>query len=277
LEYPASSSISRALPIRVVEKPWGRDMLPPPFAAPPGARIGEIWFEPPPEVPALLVKYIFTSEALSVQVHPSDVQTQADCLGRQGKEECWFVIDAGPDARLGIGFVGPVTMAEARAAAIDGSIMDLIAWHPVRAGDFFYIPANTVHAIGAGISLIEIQQNSDITYRLYDHGRDRPLHLDEGMKVMDGGPYPDRCFRHVPPRGETVLVDGPIFHAARIDGPLGDDLARQAAGRPLLVIPMTDGIALSGAGLAPGACGLSRDVSDLTVAAGAQALIAWKL
>ena len=72
--------------------------LPAPFVAPAGERIGEIWFEPPPELPELLVKYIFTSEALSVQVHPSDLQTLAAGLGRQGKEECWLVIAAEPGA-----------------------------------------------------------------------------------------------------------------------------------------------------------------------------------
>ena len=89
--------MSALLPTRMVEKPWGRDVLPAPFVAPPeatgGQRIGEVWFEPPPELPQLLVKYIFTSEKLSVQVHPSDVQ-----LPGHGKEECWLVIDADPGA-----------------------------------------------------------------------------------------------------------------------------------------------------------------------------------
>src|SRR3546814_7049978 len=85
-------SMSGALPIRQVEKPWGKDILPAPFGTPHGQRIGEIWFEPPFELPQLLVKYIFTSEKLSVQVHPSDAQTLAKGIGRQGKEECWLKI-----------------------------------------------------------------------------------------------------------------------------------------------------------------------------------------
>ena len=96
------------LETKTVEKPWGKDNLPPPFetvsASHGGKRIGEIWFEPPRDLPQLLVKYIFTSEKLSVQVHPSDAQTEAPGLGRQGKEECWLVIDAEPGATLGIGF-----------------------------------------------------------------------------------------------------------------------------------------------------------------------------
>jgi len=85
--------VNPILPTKRVAKPWGKDVLPPPFDAG-GERIGEVWFEPPAALPGLLIKYIFTSEALSVQVHPSDAQTEAKGLGRQGKEECWLVIDA---------------------------------------------------------------------------------------------------------------------------------------------------------------------------------------
>ena len=127
------------LPIRSVAKPWGKDTLPPPFTAAAGERIGEIWFEPPEALPELLVKYIFTSEALSVQVHPSDAQTMAQGLGRQGKEECWLVIDAEPGAVLGIGFKAEIGAEAMRAAALDGSIEQLMVWHPVAAGDFLPI------------------------------------------------------------------------------------------------------------------------------------------
>ncbi|MFX8883427.1 hypothetical protein ABTM86_19780, partial [Acinetobacter baumannii] len=81
-----------------------KDVLPAPFAAPPGERIGEIWFEPPAELPSVLVKYIFTGEKLSVQVHPSDEQASAFGETDRGKEECWLVIDAEPGATLGVGF-----------------------------------------------------------------------------------------------------------------------------------------------------------------------------
>ena len=105
------------LETKTVEKPWGKDLLPAPFETPAGKRIGEIWFVPPRDMPELLVKYIFTSEKLSVQVHPSDDQTRAAGLGRQGKEECWLVIDAEPDAKLGIGFSEAVDAETMRAAA----------------------------------------------------------------------------------------------------------------------------------------------------------------
>src|SRR5215204_81753 len=137
------------LETKTVEKPWGKDVLPAPFetvsASFGGKRIGEIWFVPPRDLPQLLVKYIFTSEKLSVQVHPSDAQTEAAGLGKQGKEECWLVIDAEPGAKLGIGFGGEVSADAMRAAALDGSIEAMLVWRPASAGDFFYIPANTVH------------------------------------------------------------------------------------------------------------------------------------
>ena len=185
--------MSLVLPTRSVAKPWGRDVLPAPFVAPPGERIGEVWFEPPAALPQLLVKYIFTSEALSVQVHPSDAQ-----LPGHGKEECWLVIDAEPGAKLGVGFREAISKVGMRKAALDGSIETLLEWYPVKAGDFFYIPANTVHAIGAGVSLIEVQQTSEVTYRLYDYDRPRELHLDEGLAVAKGAPHPAQCRSRLP-------------------------------------------------------------------------------
>ena len=261
------------LPTRSVVKPWGKDTLPAPFAAPAGERIGEIWFEPPEILPELLVKYIFTSEALSVQVHPSDAQTLAKGLGRQGKEECWLVIDAEPGATLGIGFHEQVGAEALRTAALDGSIEQLMVWHPVQAGDFFYIPANTVHAIGAGVSLIEVQQNSDITYRLYDYGRPRELHLEDGMAVAKGEPYPAQLQAHVPERGEITLVDGPLFRLDRIDGPPSEEIAAHYAGAPLLVVPRTQGVSVGGIDLAVGECAVARGIDEVAFSGGTLALL----
>ncbi|MGE4322901.1 MAG: phosphoheptose isomerase, partial [Sphingobium sp.] len=100
-----------------------------------------------------------------------------------------YILDAEPDARLGIGLTRPLSPAAFRAAALDGSLEDLIDWKPVKAGDCFFIPAGTVHAIGAGITLAEVQQNVDVTYRLYDYGRPRELHLDDGAAVSRLEPY----------------------------------------------------------------------------------------
>jgi len=252
--------VSASLSTRRVEKPWGKEVLPAPFADVPGKRIGEIWFEPPHELEQLLVKYIFTSEKLSVQVHPSDAQ-----LPGHGKEECWLIVDAEPGAEIGIGFRETVAKDSMRKAAIDGSIERLLAWHSVRRGDFFYIPANTVHAIGAGVCLIEIQQNSDVTYRLYDYGRPRELHLDKGIEVACGGPYPRELHRHVPPRGSFSIVDGPLFRLDQVDGEPGSDLASRYAG-PLLLIPREGPVHVAGEEIAAGECALAEGPEDVEFA-----------
>ena len=238
----------RQLPTRMVDKVWGRDHLPAPFVAPAGERIGEIWFEPPPELPEILVKYLFTSEKLSVQVHPSNANALA---GEAGKEECWLVLDAEPDARLAIGFERAVTPDEIAAAARDGTIESLLTWHPARAGDLFYLPAGTVHAIGPGLALVEVQQNSDTTFRLYDYGRPRELHLDRAIAVADGVPYAAQHRRSI--AGGPVLVDGPLFRLDRIEG--APDAATLAAyPAALLALPLAgevraeDGSARAGAG-----------------------------
>ena len=261
------------LPIREVAKPWGREVLPAPFVAPPGEKIGEIWFEPPPELPSLLVKYIFTSEKLSVQVHPDDDQARASGHGANGKEECWLVIDAKPGAALGVGFREHISHDGIRAAALDGSIEDLLVWHPVVAGDFFYIPANTVHAIGAGVSLIEVQQNADITYRLYDYGRPRELHLDEGVAVAKGEPHEPALRRHIPERGTVELANGRYFQLHRLDGEPDQELRATYAG-PLLVIPRQGSVRLGGETLKPGECGVASSISEIEFDPAGQCLIA---
>ncbi len=260
------------LPTRTVKKPWGVDHLPPPFPHDSTARIGEIWFEPPADMPELLVKYIFTSEKLSVQVHPSDSQTLTAGQGRQGKEECWLVIDAEPGAKLGIGFAHQLDAASMRAAALDGTIEHLLAWHEVRRGDFFYIPAGTVHAIGAGCTIIEIQQNSDVTYRLYDYGRPRELHLDDGITVARGALYDSALRRHLPPGGSLTLVDGPHFLLDRVDGtPDAATVARY--GGPVLVIPLEGDAMVSGEVVSPGGCACATDLGQVKFSANGLCLI----
>lgn len=265
------------LPTRQVEKPWGKDRLPAPFVGPPGKRIGEIWFEPPAALPQLLVKYIFTSEALSVQVHPSDAETLASGLGRRGKEECWLVVDAEPHAMLGIGFREALDANALRAAAQDGSIESLMQWHKVRPGDFFYIPAGTVHAIGAGISLIEVQQNSDITYRLYDYGRPRELHLDEGVAVAKAVPYAAEYKLHVPDRDDVTLVEGPLFRLDQVQGLPNEDVALRYGSGPLLVIPRRGEVRIGSEYVSPGGCGLAVQFDHVAFSENGVCLIAQPL
>lgn len=179
------------LKTHMVEKPWGRDDIADVFHAPPAKKIGEIWYDDGADDPLpLLIKWLFTSENLSIQVHPDDAQARA-CGLTSGKEECWYIVDAQPGAVLGIGSKIPLGSDDLRRASLDGSIEQLIDWKPVRAGDYFYIPAGTIHAIGAGITLVEVQQYADVTYRLYDYGRPRELHLDDGVAVAKAVPYAD--------------------------------------------------------------------------------------
>ena len=266
--------MSAKLATKEVEKPWGKDRLPAPFGTPPGKRIGEIWFEPPAELPQLLVKYIFTSEALSVQVHPTDAQTEAAGMGRQGKEECWYIIDAEPGAKLGIGLDHEIDREALRVAALDGSIEQLLQWWPVKPGDFFYIPANTIHAIGPGIGLIETQQNSDITYRLYDYGRPRELHLDQSVAVASRAPYPEHYHRHVPERQTTTLVEDAYFRLDQLEGvPDAAVVSRYGEGG-LLVVPREGSVRIAGEEIAPGGCGLAAALSQVEFAPDGLCLIA---
>lgn len=224
----------RQIPTRMVEKVWGRTALPDPFAAPADTRIGEIWFEPPPELPQLLVKYLFTSEKLSVQVHPSDTNALP---GETGKEECWLVLDAQAGAKLAIGFDEEITSQQIEAAARDGSIEELLTWHDAKAGDVYFLPAGTVHAIGPGLALVEVQQNSDTTFRLYDYGRPRELHLDRALAVADGAPYNPKHMGTAAQRGQN-LIDGAYFRLDRIEG-APDKATMQAYDGALLALPLS--------------------------------------
>lgn len=208
---------SIALDRRLIEKPWGRTELPQAFADAVGRRIGEVWFEHPGvEADPLLVKYIFTSEKLSIQVHPDDRQARDRGL-RSGKNECWYILDADDGATLGLGLTADLSAAEIRKAALDGSIEQLMDWKPVSAGDFVYVPAGTIHAIGAGIVLLEFQQNADVTYRLYDYGRPRELHLDDGVQVSRASYDAASHFRPAGGPLNDVLASTPHFTLVRAD------------------------------------------------------------
>ncbi len=200
------------------ERVWGRDSLAPYFPSTPGSeRIGEVWFtfeenqtapgkplgellrEHPevlgtagnpqhPGICPLLVKFLLTTERLSVQVHPDDAYAQKH-HGSLGKTEAWYVLDAQPPGEVAVGFDQTLKPETFQAAVASGEVEQLLHWKKVQVGDVVFVPAGTVHAVGAGVTICEIQENSDITYRLYDYGRARELHLEHGVRVSQLGPH----------------------------------------------------------------------------------------
>jgi mannose-6-phosphate isomerase len=201
-----------------VAKPeWGSTKLEPWYPNP-SEKIGEMWFEAPLAEEGdgpLLIKFLFTTAALSVQVHPNDDYAKLHHTPRgktergntaRGKTEMWHILAAEPGAQIAAGFKTQITPETLRDAALSGEIEQLLQWHDAHPGDTFFIPAGTVHAIGGGLVLCEIQQTSDITYRLYDYGRPRELHLDHGCQVSHLGPHAARQSAR-----EGVLVECPYF------------------------------------------------------------------
>ncbi|HVE86196.1 MAG TPA: type I phosphomannose isomerase catalytic subunit, partial [Myxococcales bacterium] len=153
----------------------------------------------PPEFP-LLAKLIDAADHLSVQVHPDDAyaREREAASGFQGKNEAWYLLRAGAGAELVHGFSRDTAREEVRRAALDGSLLELVRRIPARAGDTVLVEAGTVHAINAGVMLFEIQQKSDLTYRLYDYGRKdaagrpRELHVDRALDVLRYAAAPPR-------------------------------------------------------------------------------------
>ena len=194
-----------------VPKIWGSTHLEPWYRDTP-ERIGEVWYP----LDELLIKFLFTTENLSVQVHPEDAYAALHHASR-GKTEMWHILRAAQNAAVAVGFrEAPGGPEQLREASRSGRIMDLMQWLPAQAGDTFFIPAGTVHAIGAGLALCEIQQNSDVTYRLYDYGRDRELHLDHGVQVARIEPHPGAQPRDLS-AGRRRLVECAYFQTDALE------------------------------------------------------------
>jgi len=214
--------------VRVVHKPWGvRDLHPWSSLDGSADAIGELWFERAGQhahAPALLLKLLFTSEPLSIQVHPDD--TFARAMGMpNGKSEAWYILSAEPDARIGAGLTHRITPQQLRTSIQNGSIAELIHWRPVAKDDVIYIPAGTIHAIGAGIVLAEIQQHSDATFRLFDFGRQRELHEDNGVAVAHPWPLRAPCNPTRLTAARTVLIASRHFVLERVGLPEGSSWA----------------------------------------------------
>ena len=230
-----------------MHKPWGVSDLQP-WSDIDGTRdaVGELWFERADKAaptPALLLKLLFTSEPLSIQVHPDDTFARAMGMAN-GKSEAWYIISAKPGAQIAIGLKRRVTPQELRASIANGSIVELVQWRPVAKGDVIFIPAGTIHALGAGIVLAEIQQRSDTTFRLFDYDRHRELHIDNGVAVANAWPLrsPANPARLTDER--TVLVVSRHFVFERVDLPAASSWALVA--EPETWILVLDGHAAIG-------------------------------
>jgi len=258
----------------IVEKPWGRTDIPKNFGDFGGRRVGEIWFAHTGGADApIMVKFLFTSERLSIQVHPDDAAAQAAGYPR-GKEECWLVLDAEPGAELGVGLIAPTTRGALHDAALDGSIVDMIDWRAAKADDFVYNRAGTIHAIGAGLTVVEVQQNVDCTYRLYDYGRPRELHLDAGLAVAELGPRTDPRDGQVAATANTLLVDGPHFRLLHLSGPDVAAFLPQGTG-DFTFTPLSEGCSIAGEEVKLGECVATDRADSVVLASGARALLCW--
>jgi len=139
----------------------------------------------------ILIKFIDAKKDLSVQVHPTDAYAKEHENGQWGKTEMWYVLDASKDAKLVYGLRWDRTEEQMRKAIAEGTLMKDLQWVPVKKGDLFFIEAGTIHAIGAGALIAEIQENSNLTYRLYDYdrigkdGKKRELHVDKALQVAN--------------------------------------------------------------------------------------------
>ena len=162
----------------------------------------------------LLVKFLFPGSKLSVQVHPDDEQARK--AGQPcGKTECWYVLAAKPGAQVALGLKAGTILEDFERAIVDQRAEDLLNWVDVQQGDMLYVAAGTVHTIGGGMILVETQQTCDITYRLYDYGRPRELHIAEGLAATKLHTNAGKVVRHAsdPP---DVLVRSPFFEVEKI-------------------------------------------------------------
>lgn len=135
----------------------------------------------------ILIKIIKAEESLSVQVHPGDAFANKH-ENDNGKTECWYILEAEENASLICGIKAGLTKETLRNVLEEGTVADYLEEISVKAGDMIYIPAGTIHAIKGGIKLLEVQQSSDVTYRIYDWGRDREMHIEKALEVIDYNP-----------------------------------------------------------------------------------------
>ncbi len=165
----------------------------------------------------LLVKFLDAKQDLSIQVHPSDALAgkRHSCMG---KTEMWYIIDADPDAEVGVGFSQEISRREYEERALNGTITEVIRKYKPGAGDVFFLPAGRIHWIGAGTFIAEIEQTSDITYRIYDfnrtneEGQARQLHIDQAKEALDYEVQADYRTHYEPVKNKPVELEAnPYF------------------------------------------------------------------
>ena len=234
----------------LVERVWGNHDLRPWYPVESDKAIGEAWLsgdgcviesgpmagktlgEAVGKFP-LLVKMLFPQDKLSVQVHPDDAHAARLGAVTEAKTECWYILQAEPGATVALGLKPGVDVEAVRAAIEGGTLESLVENVPVAAGDMVYVPAGTIHAIGPGVVILEIQQNSDTTYRLYDYGRPRELHLEKGARVLklttDAGLVTAKAVE-----GGVELIRVPHFTVERYEVS-GERSFKRAAGAEVLI------------------------------------------
>lgn len=233
-----------------VPKPWGVADLRPWSRTDTGRGrlVGEIRYERPSGAasdPSLLLKLLFTAQPLSIQVHPGDAYAQSMGLAR-GKTEAWYVLSAAPGAKIALGLKEQLTPRRLREAVADGSIVHRVAWRAVAPGDVVAVPAGTIHAIGAGLVIAEIQQRSDATFRMFDFGRQRDLHVEQAVAVADAGPVEvgPKPTRRTDER--TLFVSNPHFAFERIELPGGSTFSLEAEHETWLLVVSGSGSGSAG-------------------------------
>lgn len=174
----------------------------------------------------LIVKLIDSRQWLSLQVHPNrELGLALD--GQRGKNECWFVLQADPGAQIMLGFQHPMTQPELRQAIADNTILEHVNRIPAAAGDFFYIPAGLIHAIGEGLVILEVQESSTLTYRVYDYdrrdkaGNPRELHVEKALQALDTSITSDAlATTHILSACHEALIENNLFviHYYRSNG-----------------------------------------------------------
>ena len=220
----------------------------------------------------LLVKVLEVRETLSVQVHPDDA-TAAERYDQYGKDECWYVMKAEPTARVYMGFKRDTSAAEFYRKCKDGTVEELLNVYTPKAGEFFHIPAGTVHACGGGLTIAEVQESSDMTFRLYDWGREnnpataRKMHLEEAIDCINYNRYDDASLHIADTRGADVLAANPHFTIRRIALKEPATLDMDRFNSCIVYICLEGSATITGDG-SPEMCSLSR---------GGFALIPWSV